>query len=81
MARIEPAPLRKQGTIDKFLQAEISGQVFLTATEKWFYEQCRLPAGVARELSIISASLNNDISKRKRKREPGTGASEDQKGK
>ena len=82
LAKVEPVPLRKQVIIDKFRQAEVSGRVFLTATEKWFSEQCGLPAGVAKELSMISASLNSNVSQRKRKRVSGTSdTSEDQKGK
>ena len=75
----EPAPLRTQRTIEKFRQAEIPGPAFLTTT--WFSGQCRLPVGVEKHLSMISALINNDIPNRKRRRDSGTGGtSEGQRG-
>jgi len=79
LAKMEHPPLRKQATIDKFLQAEIAGDIFLIATEKWFIEKCGLPAGVAMALARVSASLSDDTSKQKRKCDSET--PEDRKGK
>ena len=52
LAKVEHPPLRKQATIDIFLQAEIAGDVLLMVTEKWFVERCGLAAAVAKSFGI-----------------------------
>jgi hypothetical protein len=50
-------------TAAKFLKAQVNREVFPDATEKWFANQCNMPAGVAKRLCMIGEAITKNTSR------------------